>query len=205
MSFPFASDRRLGRRTFLKNSISASAAAYAGFSLGFFQLPSLAEAKTKRSLLPDPSPLRSVSGGFSSSAFNGDEYRRPHDILWHLDTYVASKGGWPTEVSETRDVVIIGGGLSGLMTAHYLRGRDWTLLEQATQFGGNSKSEEFNGARFSLGPAYITIPESGSLEEFLLSDIGLLNQARHEKPDETRVLIGGLKNLWTGETDPQAK
>ncbi len=205
MSFLSAPSRRHGRRTFLKNSLSATAAAYAGVSLGFFQFPSVAQARAKRSLHADPSPMRSLSGSFSSSTFNGDEYRRPHDILWHLDTYVASKGGWPTEVSETRDVVIIGGGLSGLMTAHYLRGRDWTLLEQATQFGGNSKSEVFNGARFSLGPAYITVPEAGSLEESFLTEMGLSSGARHEKPEETRILFGGLRNLWAGETDPQAK
>lgn len=140
-------------------------------------------------------PWREVEGTFAGTAFLGDEHRRPHDILWHLEEYISRKGGRPAEVSESAEVIIVGGGTAGLLSAYELRDRNFILLEQASQFGGNARSEEYRGTAYSLGPAYVTVPEGGSEIDKFFRETGLGSQARLEKPEESRVLAGGLKAL----------
>lgn len=52
--------------------------------------------------------------------------------------------------------VIVGGGLCGLAIADALetQGRDYTLLEARSRFGGRIKTEQFGGGSFDLGPAW---------------------------------------------------
>ncbi|MBX3040854.1 MAG: FAD-dependent oxidoreductase [Bdellovibrionaceae bacterium] len=159
-----------------------------------------------RRVQADPSPLRPVVGPFSSTNFNGDEYTRPHNILWDIAGYVQSKGGKPA-VSEKRDVVIVGGGISGLSSAYFLQGKRPLLLEQGTQFGGNSKGEIFEGAPFSIGAAYLTVPEQGSSLHRMLHTVGALPAGRHEKDTDAKVMVGtrGFQSLWNGEADPDNK
>ena len=140
-------------------------------------------------------PWRQVEGDFASQSFLGDEHRRPHDALWHLEEYISRKGGRPAEVRESADVIVVGGGTAGLLAAYGLRDRNFVVLEQASQFGGNARSEEYRGAAYSLGPAYVTIPEAGTSLEKFLRETGLRAEARTEAPEASRVLAGGLKDL----------
>jgi len=148
---------------------------------------------------PAAHPWRAVKGAFAGTAFLGDEHHHPHDALWHTETYIAKKGGRPAEVERTCEVIIVGGGCAGLLSAYGLKDRDFLLLEQAAQFGGNARSETYQGEGFSLGPAYVTIPERGSALETFYQDLGLLHEARREAPEDGRVLSGGLKFL---ESEP---
>jgi len=52
------------------------------------------------------------------------------------------------------DVLVIGGGISGLATAHDLmqRGYDVQLLERQTRVGGNAQSERLDGFLMEHGP-----------------------------------------------------
>jgi len=54
------------------------------------------------------------------------------------------------------DIIIIGGGLSGLALADRLQqlGLDFVLLEARERFGGRVLSKEIDGAAFDLGPAW---------------------------------------------------
>lgn len=52
------------------------------------------------------------------------------------------------------DVVIVGGGPSGLLSAYLLRDRDFVLLEKEPRFGGNAISEQWRGVWYSTGAAY---------------------------------------------------
>lgn len=75
------------------------------------------------------------------------------------------------------------------------------ILEQASQFGGNSKGEAINSSCYSLGPAYISIPEANSASHRMLNDIGVLKCARLETAVDKEVFLNGkvLPNFWSGQ------
>lgn len=140
----------------------------------------------------------------NSTDFNGDEIDRPHDILWDPQGYLARKGGRPA-VSEYKDVVVVGGGLSGLSSAYFLRDRNTVLLEQASQFGGNARGENYNGSTYSTGSAYIVRPAPGSYLHQLLSELGLLEQL----VDDGHTTVSYQSRLWApfweAATAPEAR
>jgi len=53
--------------------------------------------------------------------------------------------------SEQRDLVIVGGGLSGMITAHRLPDVDSLILEKESVVGGNSRRHKANGIAYPLG------------------------------------------------------
>jgi protoporphyrinogen oxidase len=148
-------------------------------------------------------PILNLEGAFASVKYNGDDVRRPHQLLWDVEGYIRSKGGRPTTFRK-EEVVVVGGGVSGLLSAYFLRDQKPVVLEQALQFGGNSKGESFEGSPFSIGAAYVTVPDEGSSIEAFFKELGLDKKWRHESEDEARVVFKGVKSLWKGETDPAA-
>jgi oxygen-dependent protoporphyrinogen oxidase len=64
-----------------------------------------------------------------------------------------------TPVGASHDVVIVGGGPSGLVSAYRLRDRDLLLLEKEDRFGGNCVLDEWRGVRMSTGGAFYTASE----------------------------------------------
>ena len=58
-------------------------------------------------------------------------------------------------VSAHHDVVIVGGGVSGLTAAYLLRNHDFLLLEKEPHWGGNAYLMEFQGNAYATGAAFI--------------------------------------------------
>ncbi len=189
----------LNRREFIKSSaLLAMMAALPGCQ---HLSPRRTFASTGNNFLPNSPILPAM--GFSSLDFNGDAMDRPHDLLWHKDSYLKSKGGIPAP-TETVPLVVVGGGMSGLLTAYSLRSYRPIVLEQAPQFGGNSKGESSGNAIYSIGAAYVTAIDEGSSEEKILNELGLLSKMRKDSGEEATVNFrGALKSpFWQGATDP---
>jgi len=74
------------------------------------------------------------------------------------------------DATRKADVVIVGGGVSGLSAAYYLKGKDWLLLEKEDHFGGNAYQEEYEGQIFGTGSAYGYRGDAG---DQLAKEIGL--------------------------------
>jgi protoporphyrinogen oxidase len=66
-------------------------------------------------------------------------------------------------VSARHDVVIVGGGISGLTAAYLLKNRDWLLLEKEPHWGGNAFLEEYQGNAYSTGAAFVESPPAAEL------------------------------------------
>lgn len=186
---------QLSRRRFIQLGTLTGASFYLGLPrYNAFAAQAAAEGEM---------PILNLEGAFPSVKYNGDDIRRPHQLLWDVEGYVRSKGGRPTTFRK-EEVVVVGGGISGLLSAYFLRDLKPVLLEQALQFGGNSKGESFQGSAFSIGAAYVTVPDEGSSLAAFFRELGLDKKWRHESEDETRVVFKGVKSLWKGETDPAA-
>lgn len=187
----------LDRRQFLKASL-LSGAIFLPFPRGSF-----------RRLLSRPprndAPLARVSGPeFATQEFTGDTPTRFHQILWNKSGYLADKK-IPSSPDEIVDVVVLGGGVSGLMSAYELREFKPVILEGQSQFGGNSRGEVLGSTHYSIGAAFLSPPEEGSSLRRILSQLGLLEKGRIERGEESFIEVAGkLKSpFWSGVTDPE--
>lgn len=101
-----------------------------------------------------------------SGKFTGDNFSTAHKHLWKID----EKDFIDLKPESEFDLIVVGGGLSGL-SAGYLSNADRVLiLDQASEFGGNAKSQVWGDIRYSIGSAYITeLSNDDPIYKFYLS------------------------------------
>ena len=184
----------------------------AGFlSAAFVLMPKISLGQIQLSNKPfiikkSISPIQDVSE-FQSLDFNGDNIDRPHDILWNTDGYIAKKGGIPNP-SEKRKLVIVGGGMAGLLAAYRFKELNPLVLEQDKCFGGNSKGEKLNqDAIYSIGAAYVTIPDEGSSIDQFFKETGLDQELKLESDKETHFVFKTklMRDFWQGSASARGR
>ncbi len=100
--------------------------------------------------------------------------------------------------SETVDVCVVGGGISGLSAAYMLRGFHPVLLDPHQRFGGNARGENWAGNKYSLGSAYVITPDAGSFLESFYAELGLDQVFRVSGPPDPIATQGRIINdFWT--------
>jgi spermidine dehydrogenase len=111
------------------------------------------------SLLPDPGPEPQEGPGYDPPVLTGMRGSHPgsFEIAHSLrDGTFWRKAGRPVELREKYDLIVVGGGISGLAAAHFFRERvgksaQILILENHDDFGGHAKRNEFHlGGRLAL-------------------------------------------------------
>ena len=150
------------------------------------------------------SPIDRSIGDSGARSFSGDNPSRAHAALWNKSTYLESK---KTDGSvEKIPLVVIGGGMSGLLTSFLLKDLKPIVLEQAPRFGGNARGESWRGIDYALGAAYFMKPEEGSAWQKLLTEIGADKVWRVKTGDDPVAWQNKIYNeFWEGSTAPKAK
>ena len=151
--------------------------------------------------LANHGPIDRMLSGVRQSDFSGDQPGRAHEILWNKKSFLSDKIIPPPK--ESVPLVIVGGGMSGIISAYLLRDLNPIVLESGSRFGGNSRGESWNGIDYSIGAAYFMEQESGSPLFTLFKEAGIHEICR-TKQEEDPVLLQGkiFRNFWKGETSP---
>ena len=100
-------------------------------------------------------------------------------------------------VSKKHDIIIVGGGASGLSAAYFLRDHDFLLLEKEPHWGGNATLEEYQGQAFATGSAF---DYKGTPSEQLARELGL-NPLPINSPDPTIVNGKWVADTWGAGLD----
>ncbi len=108
--------------------------------------------------------MNKAKSGFSSTDFE--------DVLGCYDTVSDA----PRKSDGSYDVVIVGGGISGLGAALKMEGKSVLLLDQNNQMGGNARLENWEGLRFASAGTCLQSPRPGSETAELLKILDIWDE-----------------------------
>lgn len=110
---------------------------------------------------------------YTLSNWTGDDFDRGHRLRDGKLPKI------PATADKKVDFVIVGGGLAGLASAHYLANHDYLLLEQYDELGGHCRGGSHNGIDYSWASAYFA-SDKGDLGK-LVAELGLKPLALPER------------------------
>ncbi|TWT42024.1 protoporphyrinogen oxidase [Phycisphaerae bacterium RAS1] len=149
--------------------------------------------------IPRRPPSITIDGLPFESWFTADDFREV--IPFHSTPSLP--GGQPPPPSECVDVAVVGGGISGLTCAYFLRQFRPVLFELRPRFGGNAMGEIWEHTKYSLGSAYFITPDKGDFLEQFYQELGLDRVARvSEPPDPVEVMDQILDDFYGGQGSP---
>lgn len=93
---------------------------------------------------------KSTASKFRVSSWKGDDFTRGHQFR-NNDL----PSGFSEHPEKAVDIIIIGGGIAGLTSGHYLQDQDFLLLEQYDELGGQSRGGTYKGIDYSYGAAFV--------------------------------------------------
>lgn len=158
----------------------------------------------EQDILSRISPIDRTGGNYRQSVFSGDDFLRPHQILRDKPSYIKTLAGL-SKPRRKEELVIIGGGMSGLMSAYLLSDKKPVILEQGVRFGGNAKAETWNGLAYSIGAAYLVKPDQDSALYKIIKDTGIVDDWTLKAGGNGNVVINGrlIENFWSGASEPE--
>ncbi len=174
---PQYSDRQLGmHRNITRRDFLNGVAVTAGTAMMPWHLLSAADRDPEKSASYYPPALTGMRGSHAGS------FEEAHALR---DGTFWDSAGKPQETGETYDLIVVGGGISGLAAAHFYRKRAGAsarilIIDNHDDFGGHAKRNEFrvgNRTLIGYGGTYsIESPEpysevAGSLIEELGIDV----------------------------------
>ncbi|MBI1859592.1 MAG: FAD-dependent oxidoreductase [Deltaproteobacteria bacterium] len=177
--------KRISRRLFLASMGAGAGALVLSNTRGVWRLPAGMKVPS------DLSPIDRTNGLVAPQQFVGDDPHPAHKVLWDIEGFIKSSGGIP-DPQETVDFAVVGGGMSGLVTAYLLRQHRPILFEQARRLGGNAKGASWGGNDYPMGAVYFTKPEKGGRIDRLLTEIGV-----DHSPKEMVEAVGVGGKLFT--------
>lgn len=192
-------DHQFTRRRFVGTGLGAVAlgltapGALAGGQLGKKLSQGAKGVGTSAPFRPIPfNPVSVLIDGVPfAPTFTGDRFFNPHPGVPVI-------GKNPTPDEET-DIIVVGGGISGVASAYMLRDQRPILLEMWDRFGGNAQGENWRGTHYSLGSAYIITPDKGSFLEAFYKDLGLDEAYRLSIGDDQHEIGGVVRDdLYAG-------